>query len=124
MSYNITNWTVKKIDGFAIQVDKIVESANQGWEPQVAVDNDSHAYQNMESGLAGVVRDGWLEVSEIEVCGEGSGSVVHRWLDNLWQHTRGSLEAVAIWAGGDSISKLVVKDGTHEWEKIDLGDPC
>ena len=68
---------------------------------------------------SGKMKGGWLDVSEIEWWGEASGSFDADMQDAL-KHSTGTLVAVRVWEGGDSIDRLTVKDGAVKVEKVEL----
>ncbi len=55
-----------------------------------------------------------------EVQGEASGSYMHYVVNEALKHSTGELEAVLIWEGGDSITRLTVKDGDVNETDIEL----
>ena len=63
-----------------------------------------------ESSLSGVVKGDTIEITNFQHSGEGSGYAYDKLIEIL-HLTKGSLDAVLVWEGGDSISHLTVKDG-------------
>lgn len=56
----------------------------------------------------------------INCSGEGSGFTMNEILEPVFKDSKGELIAVCVWEGGDSINRLIVKDGTVEWEQIEI----
>jgi len=83
-------------------------------ENKVSVSGVSEGFE-----LEGVLNDGNISVSKIHHSSEGSG---HTWDDLLeaLKHSKGNLIATQVWEGGDSITKLIVKDGVVEQEEIEI----
>ncbi len=79
------------------------------------------ATMDMESITSGKELDGIIyHIDSIDCSGEGSGAVMHHNIEPALKDSRGTLIAVCIWEGGDSINKLTVKDGHVKWEAIYL----
>lgn len=73
-----------------------------------------------EQLIKGILKDGIIHVTELEMYGEGSG-VFKGWiLDEALKQSKGELEAVLVWEGGDSITRLKVKDGVIEETDVEL----
>jgi hypothetical protein len=118
MSYNINTWKTKKLDNFIIPMVEIRKL------PYVDVDLDEDG--NVEiSGVSemfeiiGNLKNKKVHVATICYAGEGSGST---WddLKKCFESSTGELIATQIWKEGDSITRLVVKDGNVTEENIEL----
>lgn len=118
MSYNISNWSTKKLDGLLIPfralegLDKPSFNLGTGelrWEGDLA--------EGFE--LVGKSHGEELAVSSIRMYGEGSGHAFDR-LEAILKDSTGVLIASLVWEGGDSISRLTVKDGVVKHEDIEI----
>lgn len=125
MSYNIDTMTVKTLDNLTIPVKALYETEREDWKPsQPQVLN----YETMEVQIVGGcgqtingnIKDGILEVTKLDLSGEGSGSYMHYVINNALKQSTGQLEAVCIWEGGDSITRLTVDNGNLTEENIEL----
>lgn len=117
MSYNIDTQKTKKLEGFQIPVsalyDKAIRSDWMPEQPQIINIATNEVLISMGGGqsIEGTIVDGMLNVSSIELSGEGSGSLFKNVLDNAFLSSKGTFEAVFVWEGGDSINKYSVVDG-------------
>ncbi len=126
MSYNIDNWKTKKIEGLKIPLSEIEKLpyvnicfglgpvAKDGTMP-IEITGPSEGFE-----LNGILLDNEIiAVIDIENYGEGSGST---WDDfkEMLSHSEGELEAVMIWESGDSLSRLIVKNGIVTDEPVEL----
>ncbi len=125
MSYNIDNWKLKKLDNFKISLDSI--EALPYTECMIGID---HAKANapmlfnaegMSEGfeLHGSIEDGTVTVVSLKNYGVGSGSTWDEFI-NMLSKSEGKLEAIMIWEGGDSITRLTVEDGEITDEPVEL----
>lgn len=117
MSYNIDTWRTKKLENLVIPMDAVKAL------PYVDIDVDG---ENVSVGgtaegfgMGGQLKDGMLHVSDIEYSSEGSG---HCWdaLKDMLSKSTGELIATQVWEGGDSITRLAVKDGNVTEENIEI----
>jgi len=123
MSYNITFWKTKELTDLKIPVASFYKSERADWHPQAEELNDNLVRINLfdeESYIIGTVIDGVITVSEIDIYGEGSGSVVDIIVNPAFQDSTGKLVAVRVWEGGDSIDRITVDNGVVTIEKIEL----
>lgn len=122
MSYNISQWKTKKLDNLIIPLDALHytdEFERRGYkvEHQLHIDGDkllAEVRLGEGGGLGGEIddiRDPLIKVTQIALMGEGSGTDYHEVLLRALRKSTGVLEAVLIWEGGDSISRLIVRDG-------------
>ena len=76
---------------------------------------------DIEGLLSGTQRENEVfEVTNINIVGEASGTFYEWILIPALKRSKGVLEAVLIWEGGDSIERLKVSDGIITSKKIDL----
>lgn len=125
MSYNISSWKTKKMENLVIPVDSFYKHKRTDWHPGHPVIINSETMEvemecGIEQSIKGILKDGMIHVTELEMDGEGSGTFRSFILDGALKESKGEMEAVLIWEGGDSITKLTVKDGVLEEIKIDL----
>lgn len=124
MSYNIDTWKTKELDGFAIPLSAFYESHRVDWHPERANHDDGTVTLCGGCGTCDISGrlgdDGFLEVSDIDICGEGSGAYTNIVLEPAFMKSRGKLVAKQVWEGGDSITSLLVENGAVTWEGVEL----
>jgi len=121
MSYNIDKWKTKKINNLRIPIQSFFTNSRKDWHPNKEYDENGLLTLTMfESEIKGKVIDGILEISSINIEGEGSGTSIDWIIEPALKDSTGELIASCIWEGGDSINKLIVKDGVVKWEDIEL----
>lgn len=81
-----------------------------------AIANLSNGTWSVNDGGEGFTMEGkitkrGLETTDVNCCGEGSGNDFEEILKPLFMDYRGDLEAVMVWEGGDSISKISIVKG-------------
>lgn len=115
MSYNITAWRTIRLDGLSIPVDGAFRKEAYEW----GKDNALTIRLCEDKGLSGVYADGWLQVERINLRGEGSG---WGWeaLKAALVRSIGYLDAVLIWEGGDSITRVTSVNGSITSVAVDL----
>lgn len=65
--------------------------------------------------IKGIIEDGALVATALEDWeGDGSGYLYSDVLLPLFREFKGSLEAIVVWEGGDSIKRLSIHDGVVE----------
>jgi len=124
MSYNIDTFKLKKVrlilplnikfNKYAEWLDEkgaIANLADATW----AVNEDGEGFE-----MRGNVTKQGLEVVGVSCWGEGSGHVYEDVLLPLFKDYKGDLEAICIWEGGDSITKLSIKNGVVTEKEVDL----
>ena len=116
MSYNIDTWKTKKLENLTIPLKAFFKHERTDWHPkQPEIVNAETMEIEMECGceqlIKGTLKDGIIHVTELEMYGEGSGTFKGWILDEALKQSKGELEAVLVWEGGDSITRLKVKDG-------------
>ena len=137
MSYNITNWTTKVLRDLVIPLKALHISDDlirQDWQPghsKVLALNDEKMNVEMAGFGEGTARGKlwspsgkvdylFFAVSDICVYGEGSGRFFMERLKPALEQSTGRLEAILVWEGGDSISRLTVQGGIVTDESIEL----
>ncbi len=125
MSYEIDKWKTKKLNNLVIPLKSFYESERTDWHPeQPLVINTETMEVKLKCGgdqhIKGILKDGLLTVTEFEMYGEGSGNFMHYVLYDAFRQSAGELEAILVWEGGDSITRLIVNDGVLTEEEIEL----
>lgn len=122
MAYDITAWKTKSIEDLKVPLMAFKyddELVRRGWKTafNLYIDGDDMAI-TVNLGTAGFGVKGTLDpiakllqVTSIDIHGEGSGTCYEDLLHPALKESTGKLEAVIIWADGDFISKLSVNDG-------------
>jgi len=117
MSYNIDTWRTKKIEAFTIpMVAFLVDGFDirMTGTTSVQITGGSEMFR-----IKGQLVSGSVVVDEIHNEGEGSGHFADT-LRCVLEESTGYLEAVLVWEGGDSITRLIVKDGEVTEVEIEL----
>lgn len=125
MSYNIDTWKTKRLDNLTIPLEAFRRHERTDWHPLEPVIINAKTMEvslacGCEQAIKGILKDGALEVTSFEMSGEGSGTFYNWILESALKESKGSLEAVLIWEGGDSISRLIVNEGTVRTEQVEL----
>jgi hypothetical protein len=127
MSYNIDTWKTAKLDNLVIPIHVFYEHERKDWHPTMYIINHETMQIELECGcdqlIKGKLKDGMLTVTEFKMSGEGSGTFKDLILDEALKRSKGELEAILIWEGGDSITRLKVKDGILEESDVDFEIP-
>lgn len=117
MSYNITSCKVKKMDNLRFPVSSLTEHERSDWHPEISGD----LIELSESSISGDTSDdGWFYVDDFDVSGECSGDFMYYVLENALKKSKGYLNAILIWEGGDSITNLIVDNGKFSNEEYEL----
>ncbi len=120
MSYNIDTWKTKVLENFRIPMlvlhtdkyTKIILNKNGTLT--------AHGYSECFE-MVGTEDNGDFVVTNITSYGDGSGTFHEDFFKNKWlPQSKGKLEAVLIWEGGDSITRIKSDDGVVEETEIDL----
>ncbi len=119
MSYNISNWKTKKIKSFKIPLNQLIILQHATVE-LVRIDFVKATGAAEDFEISGKLIDGLVEVEEICLMGEGSGTAWQDQLKDLLTASSGYLSALLVWEDGDSISTLEVKDGAVEDNELEL----
>ena len=134
MSYNISTWKTKRLENLVIPMGALYDISEdlkqRGWmrePPRFTCWKDAPTVVRVNglgegyvSGEPSLLNSDMLMVSEITVYGEGSGTAFFDILKPALTKSTGVLEAVLIWEGGDSISRLLVEDGIVTESDIEL----
>ena len=123
MSYNIDTWKLKKLEDLIIPISAFFKHERKDWHPEIKYDGNFVVfYSIMESEIEGTLTESTdaVIVSKIKISGEGSGTLMDWIIEPALKESSGYLEAVCIWEGGDSITRLKVENGVVVDEKIDL----
>lgn len=120
MSYNITNFKLKKLEDLKIPIKSFYKSERKDWHPDTKIEDEVFITLTIcETEINGTIENELFSVNEINISGEGSGCALHYVLTEAFKDSTGILEAVCVWEGGDSISKLIVVNGELKWEDIE-----
>lgn len=125
MSYNITTFKVKKLENLVIPMSALYDISRSDWKPEEPkIINTSTMEVKINCGcgqtIKGVLKDNAIHVNKLNMDGEGSGSFMYYVFKDALQKSTGELEATLIWEGGDSVTRLTVKDGVYKDESIEL----
>ena len=121
---NITNCKIKKLENLVIPIKSFYQSERKDWHPeQPSITNSQTMEVKLQCGggqiIEGILKNDLLTVTKMNISGEGSGSFRRFVLDESLKQSKGELEAILIWEGGE-ISKLQVKDGVIEENNVEL----
>jgi len=125
MSYNIDTWKTKKLDNLVIPLQSFYEHERKDCHPSQPEIVDAETMEvelecGCEQTINGILQDGFLKVTKLSMSGEGSGTFKSWIFDEALKKSTGYLEAVLIWEGGDSITRLIVDDGNLSEEEIEI----
>ena len=124
MSYNIDRFKVKKIENLVIPIKSIYPSYDEWFNKPEIVDFDTNKViitgecEGFE--MEGFLKDGLLEVTDLDLWGEFSGHFMSDALEPVLRESKGTLIATRVWEEGDSIDRLTVIDGNVKEEEIEL----
>lgn len=133
MSYNIDTFKLKKLENLKIPLNSFFVHPRKDWHPgciygsaflsdsrEQTLSQDITIALSESCYVKGSLADGVNTVSEINWTDEGSGTGMNWVLEPALKESTGELIASCIWEGGDSINRLVVKNGVVSWEDIEL----
>lgn len=122
MSYNIDTWKMKELRDFRIAMTALCPIEDYLEEPRLNVETGILTFHGRSEGfeLCGKQEGDTLIVESIKNRGEASGTMQEYLVDQVFPHSTGYLCATLIWEGGDSVERLVVKDGVVTSEEIEL----
>jgi len=123
MSYNLTSFKVKKLENFILPIKALYASSNKNSLPKPPQVSDIEKNEVIITGgcgqtIKGILKDGLLYVTELKLGGECSGTYMNEIIEPAFKESKGILEAVCIWEGGDSVNSLSVING--EWVENDI----
>lgn len=118
MSYNISSWKTKKFDSLIV---KISDLTKMSYITITLLEDNLVEAEGLCEGfsLEGKLDGDIINISEIHYSGEGSGSEWDNFKDML-EKTKGQLEVVQVWEGGEYITRLEVDDGSVIESEIEL----
>lgn len=116
MSYDITNWKTKRLEGFQLPLKMLVKD----YYVRLLEENHIRACCNIFE-IEGRLNENFIavDVTKINIVGNGSDRELGDFLELLSQST-GILEAVIVWTYGDEFSKIICTNGVIREEEIDL----
>ena len=125
MGYDITNWKIKKLENLKVPLNAFYVHERKDWHPTETnggcVSPSGHMLVELECGcdqkIKGAFKNGILEITEIDMLGEGSGTFINWILEPALKNSTGILEVACVWEGGDLINVLRVCDGNVEWSE-------
>ncbi len=126
MSYNIDTWKTKKLEDLKVPLQEFYTHERKDFHPEKPTITDATTMEVEigcmceDSAIKGILKDGILTVTEIDISGEGSGTFMHEVFEPALRKSTGKLEAILIWEGGDSTCKLKVDDGSVNDEPVEL----
>lgn len=122
MSYNIDTWKTKELKDFSIPLIELKEEEDYLEKPELDLETGLLSFAGRSEGfeLQGHKDGDVLVVERILNYGEASGTMQKYLEEDIFPHSTGLLHAVLIWEGGDSITRLTVKDGFVTSEGIEL----
>lgn len=123
MSYNVDSFKVKRMEGLKLPLKSLYESKRSDWhpdEPELIGDNKVIITCGCGQEIEAILEDGYLTVTKLNMSGEGSGSFIDYVLFEALKQSTGYLEAILIWEGGDSITRLIVDNGELSNEECEL----
>lgn len=116
MSYNVTDFTIKKLDAFTLPYAKVLEMA----EGHVTIADDILTFDEFYASGMEIVgtREGErLTVTSIYYGDEGSGTYWDAF-EALLAESTGTLKVRITWEGGDTVEIVTVTDGAIEREDV------
>jgi len=127
MSYNISTFKIKVLDGFKFDVNAIKKQAENFW-PGLDGDAIEISESNGTSSICffggpeiiGKLDGNWLELEKMYFDGEWSGTLWREVILPSLAGCPGKLEVVLIWEGGDYMERVFVNDGEYTEEEVDL----
>lgn len=108
MSYNLSKVRVKNC---TLEIPRGVIIAAENKLPEINPFDDLDLRRDTSE---------WIKIKDFCWSGEGSGYTFDYLLECILPKSRGELNAVLIWEGGDSMERLVVKNGKVSREDVDL----
>lgn len=116
MSYNVTGFTIKKLDSFTLPYTQVLKMAEgELTDKDGILTFDSFYAESME--IIGT-RDGdRLCVIDLHYGSEGSGTYWDAF-EELLKASAGTLKARVVWEGGDSVEIITIINGTVVREDV------
>lgn len=123
MSWNISRFKLKKLEGLSLPVSSLFLYEREDWHPE-RYNNDDGSVEFLLSecgGVAGTIDDDdILHVSHIDCAGTSSGGSWEYVMNEAFKHSKGSFEAVIIWESGEDIERYTVEDGVITRKAVEL----
>ena len=118
MSYNIDSFRVKKLENFKIAAkdfDKKVFG-----RPQIDLETNEILFEGdcETCEFEGILKDDFVELTKIQISGEGSGGFMIECGDALLKKSTGTLIATLTWERGDTVERISIIDGKKETEEL------
>lgn len=116
MGYNITNFKIKKTS-LEVSVKDIyaLEKSLEWLDMEPLQYNPLTGEATIEMGcgqtIEGVLEGDLLKIKDMYMSGDGSGHIYNDVLIPLLKKSKGKLQALVTWEGGDTINKLVSVEG-------------
>src|SRR3990167_9682843 len=117
MSYNINTWRTKKLYRLTIPLVAFQSGIRGDWIPKVEISNKNDKWVARINlceggGIIGILTKDkiFVNVLSVRMCGERSGTSFNEVLLPALKKSVGELEAVLVWEGGDSITRLISKN--------------
>lgn len=121
MSYNIDTCKVKEIENLIVPIQSFFKCERKHWHPRKEIDGDNIKLIDFgEDIITGKIKDDKIIVESFSVSGEGSGTMMNYIIEPALRDSVGYLEVSFIWERGDSINKMIVKDGDIKWKDIEI----
>ena len=123
MSYNISAWKTKQLKDLVIPFESFAELGSDRIETIIeGAKTTVIIYLSEDAGITGILSDENrnILVGEINLYGEFSGHDYGDFLLPALKTSTGILEAVLVWEGGDSITRLIVNDGEVTEQDVEL----
>lgn len=121
MSYNIDTFKLKRLENFKIPVASLYKHDREDWHPERENRDDGETwFHSCEVTIKGIIKGEIFEMTSIDCTGEGSGTTMEWILEPAFKDSTGVFEASCVWAGGDSINKILVEDGEVDWIDIEI----
>lgn len=124
MSYNISTVKSLKIKDLFLKLDSIYNPSYGNWMPEkgeIDLETGKITIQcGCEQEIIGEIIGTEFKVSELHLYGEGSGTFWCDYMTEILKTSTGEMSGTFIWEGGDSICKVVLKDGVLTEEEVEL----
>lgn len=127
--WDIGRWKTKRLEGLTLPLAALYPRKREQWHPWLPRRDESLGEVEIQchgdQAIYGRIADGLLTITYLILGGKGSGEWLREFFLPALEQSRGTLEAVIMWDGGewdcgDAISRLIVRDGTITWEEIEL----
>lgn len=116
MSYNVTGFTIKKLDSFTLPYDAVLEMAEGELIDKDGVLTFDNFYAELME-ITGTCDGDRLCVTDLHYGSEGSGTYWDKF-EELLQTSTGTLKARVVWEGGDTVEIVTVDNGTITREAV------